>query len=560
MTMLTSVKVESRGARGYAELFERPLLIAPRKLQMMCDIVHARITSGGGGDADTLERELAVKQARREGAPWPHGSMVSQVSGGESPIVDGVAIVPIHGIIRARGETGYDGIASETFCSTIERRRELELCLADPSVRAILLDIDSPGGSCAGTFELADFIHESRGEKPIWAHCNGLAASAAYAIASSASRVLVTRTSECGHVGTYIAMLQVTGALESAGIRPIVVSSSELKTAGHPYVEQDEARVAELQRIVDEINAQFIATVARGRGMDEAAVLATEARLFVGGGAVEAGFADEVMGFEAALAALAEGDALRTTGAPSRANQFTHTVQFTRTEPGEGDDAARAATDGDTTMALLKKRPKANSPKNGPKGMDEDDEDEDEHPTADRDPNGPDSDLDPDGPDAMDDDDNDDDDPQAVRRAERTRVREITKRAEQLGFDPGCEMVERLLDSGASVEKATSKLFAAAGERPRRRSATKDPTAAMRKGVPDLVGQTTVTPDAGGDGAGGERGEPASYEQALAMVIEEHAQAGIPISKGEACRRVNRQWPALYQRTQKASMRLAPSR
>jgi signal peptide peptidase SppA len=537
-SLVTIEAPQGRGGRAYSELFNRPLAIERTKLELMTDIVWNRVTTGGGGTPESLEEEMATKAMRREGTPWPHGSRVGQVTGGQSYIVDGVAIVQIHGIIQARGSTGFDGWASEMFTSTIERRRELEACLSDPSVRAILLDIDSPGGTAAGTFELADFIYESRGAKPIWAHCNGLAASAAYALACSADKVLVTRTSECGHVGTYLAVMEYTEALEKAGIKPHVIASTELKVAGHPLVEQTDARLAELARIVLSLNAQFLATVARGRGMEVAEVEETGARLYVGSQAVKIGFADEVMGFEAALAALADTDTQ-----PGGAFATAQTP-----EPSEGADAARATADGDTDMALLKKKkPGAAAPKNGPKGMDGDDDEEDEAARAEGDPM-------PDDDEEEGAEDDDEASPEAARKAERARIREINSLARALGHDPDGEAVTKLIDSGASLAVATRELVAS---KPKRRAEAG--VGAMAKGVPALVGQTVVTNDAGGDGAGNASGEPATYADAMALVGEEAQQRGQALTEGQAAKLVNRRWPKLARRTQEAAKRSAPS-
>ena len=81
----------------------------------------------------------------------------------------------------------------------------------DAGVRAILLDIDSPGGETTGCFELADYIYSIRGIKPVYAAANDIALSAAYAIASAASRVFVTRTGAVGSVGVYALHVDQSG-------------------------------------------------------------------------------------------------------------------------------------------------------------------------------------------------------------------------------------------------------------------------------------------------------------------------------------------------------------
>ena len=113
-------------------------------------------------------------------------------------VLGGVAIIPVEGTLVAKlgmlcpysGMTGYDGI-----------RVNFLTALADDAVRAIVLDIDSPGGECSGLFDLVDTIVAGRGVKPIRAILTEVAFSAAYAIASAADRISVPRTGGVGSIG-----------------------------------------------------------------------------------------------------------------------------------------------------------------------------------------------------------------------------------------------------------------------------------------------------------------------------------------------------------------------
>ncbi|WP_233873584.1 hypothetical protein [Paraburkholderia adhaesiva] len=95
-------------------------------------------------------------------------------------VIEGVALIPIHDTLVAKlgtlhpysGMTGYDGIHAN-----------LAMALADDTVRAVVLDIDSPGGEVAGCFDLVDAIHAARGTKPLHAILTENAFSAAYAVA-----------------------------------------------------------------------------------------------------------------------------------------------------------------------------------------------------------------------------------------------------------------------------------------------------------------------------------------------------------------------------------------
>ena len=110
----------------------------------------------------------------------------------------GIAVIPIHGTLvrrtvgleAASGLTSYAGLAAQ-----------LDAALESSQVDAILLDIDSPGGESGGVFDLADRIRAAAAVKPVWAVANDMAFSAAYALASAANRVIVSRTGGVGSIG-----------------------------------------------------------------------------------------------------------------------------------------------------------------------------------------------------------------------------------------------------------------------------------------------------------------------------------------------------------------------
>jgi ClpP class serine protease len=109
-----------------------------------------------------------------------------------------VAIIPIHGLLTKRSEL-FDSFFGTTSYEEIHEL--ISSAIEDASVRSILLEIDSPGGEVSGLFDLVDFIYESRELKPIYAIANDHAFSAAYGIASAASKIFVNRTSGVGSIG-----------------------------------------------------------------------------------------------------------------------------------------------------------------------------------------------------------------------------------------------------------------------------------------------------------------------------------------------------------------------
>jgi signal peptide peptidase SppA len=206
--------------------------------------------------------------------------------------VAGVAVIPVSdtlvhklGTLRPySGMTGYDGI-----------RLNFIAALADPEVKAIVLDIDSPGGEVAGCFDLADTIFAARGEKPVWAICNEVAYSAAYAIASASDRITVPRTGGVGSVGVICLHCDLSKALGQAGIAVTLIQYGARKADGNEYQALSKEALARFQSDIDTMGDLFVATVARNRKLTDAKVRGTEASTFLGQRGVDIGFADTVM-------------------------------------------------------------------------------------------------------------------------------------------------------------------------------------------------------------------------------------------------------------------------
>ncbi len=211
----------------------------------------------------------------------------------------GIAVIPIHGTLVKRG-LGLD--AASGLTSYQEIGALLDAALADPSVAGILLDVDSPGGEAAGSFELARRVREAAAVKPIWAVANDAAFSAAYAIAAAAERLVVTETGGVGSIG--VIALHIDQSVKDAqeGYRYTAITAGTHKNDFSPHEPLAEGARAELQAEVDRLYDLFVGHVAATRGLDEAAVRATEAALYFGPNAVTAGLADGLGSLEAALA------------------------------------------------------------------------------------------------------------------------------------------------------------------------------------------------------------------------------------------------------------------
>ena len=264
-----------------ARLFGVPLAIHRPKLDVILSVLGARI-----GLTDMV-------------VPADYAPTTRPLS----PATGKVAVIPIHGTLvrRTSGLEAVSGLASYTSIAA-----QLDAALASPEVAAILLDVDSPGGESGGVFDLADRIRAGMQVKPVWAVANDMAFSAAYALASAASRVFVARTGGVGSIGVIAMHIDQSVKDAKDGVRYTAVFAGERKNDLNPHEPISDEAHAVLKAEVDRVYDLFVETVARHRGLDADAVRATEAGLFFGPDAVAAGLADVVGGFDDALSQLTQ--------------------------------------------------------------------------------------------------------------------------------------------------------------------------------------------------------------------------------------------------------------
>jgi len=273
-------------------LFNVPLAITPGKVEMIMAALAdrfglAKLFKPGGdvvmfsGDWDGDRGERAERRAY--------------------DVVAGVAIIPVQGTLVQKlgsmrpysGMTGYDGI-----------RACFSMALEDDDVKAIVLDVDSPGGEVAGCFDLVDAIHGARGIKPITSILSEHAYSAGYAIASAADRVIVPRTGGTGSVGVICAHVDFSKALSAAGIEVTLITYGERKADGNQHSPLSKEALKRFQADIDTMGDLFVETVARNRNMKASKVRSTQAATFLGAAGVEIGFADAVMAPDEAFRTL----------------------------------------------------------------------------------------------------------------------------------------------------------------------------------------------------------------------------------------------------------------
>ncbi|MCJ7678749.1 MAG: S49 family peptidase [Anaerolineales bacterium] len=183
-----------------------------------------------------------------------------------------VAVLPIYGTITQKGGGGFMDFLMGGGTSTEKFGAMFSQVMADESVKAVVLDIDSPGGSVFGVPELADMIFKARGGKPIIAVSNSLAASAAYWLASQADQIVVSPSSEVGSIGVYALHEDISEMVKGMGVAVTLVSAGKHKTEANEVEPLSEEARDAIQARVDDYYGMFVKAVARGRGVTESAV------------------------------------------------------------------------------------------------------------------------------------------------------------------------------------------------------------------------------------------------------------------------------------------------
>lgn len=268
-----------------ARLAGRPLAIAPRALD---GLLAASLPAAAQAAALRAHRDARLAA--------PQGYTVTDA---------GIAVVPIVGPLVTRGDWLSMLLGAASYGEITDA---IANATADPAARAVLLEVDSPGGEIGGLFDLVDQIAALRAAsgKPLWAAASESALSAGFAIGSVADRLYVSRTAEVGSVG--IVAIHVDGSVADAmaGLNWTLIHAGARKIDGNPHEPLSGSARVDIQADVDGLHAEFVALVARNRGLAADVVRATEAAIYRGQRAVDVGFADKLGTLGRALTDLTE--------------------------------------------------------------------------------------------------------------------------------------------------------------------------------------------------------------------------------------------------------------
>ena len=257
------------------------------KLQHLIQQVYyepSLITSAAHAAIRSLIEHRLVGDEARQGTDYCGDAV--EIPGME--IVDGIAHIPVAGAIGAK-LSGFAKGRGAVDVADIEQ--ELDQAEESPEVKAIVLDIDSPGGMVLGTPELADRIAQV--DKPIMSFSNGMIASAAYWLASATDAIYTTRTANSGSIGVYQAIYDESRAFEAQGVKVELIKAGKLKGMGYPGVPVNDATREHLQAGVNRIYGMFTEHVRNFRGDVDSAHM--QGQLFMGPEAVSNGLIDAIV-------------------------------------------------------------------------------------------------------------------------------------------------------------------------------------------------------------------------------------------------------------------------
>lgn len=206
----------------------------------------------------------------------------------------GVAVVEVHGVIG-------------NHVKITEFARLIDSVSSNRRLRAMLLDIDSPGGSATGSEVLFRSIQRVAESKPVYAYIRGMAASGGYYLACAASKIYSLPTALVGSIGVIYLRPVLEQLLSKVGVDFSVYKSGEFKDMTGFWRSPTDRESAKFQELINEIFDNFVAVVASGRSLEDSAVrdLATGEVMTAQRG-ISVGLVDEIGDFKDTLDAVAE--------------------------------------------------------------------------------------------------------------------------------------------------------------------------------------------------------------------------------------------------------------
>lgn len=284
-----------------AAVFGRPWAIEAAKFAEVTAFV--RFAMGGG-------KFSAEEIVARVGQPSP--ARVSRSTGA-------IGVIPLYGVIAQRTNLMSEfsgGTSVQQFTGALRQ------ALADDTIKAIVIDCDSPGGSTDGIAECAAELAAARGGKPIVAVANTLMCSAAYWICSQVDEVIASPSSQVGSIGVITAHVDESGALEQAGIKVTYLTAGKYKAEGNSAEPLSTEAMADISSRMGYFYGLFTKAVANGRGVSQAQVIDGygEGRVLTPDTALKAGMVDRIATLDETIARLGPSGGIRTASQSAEAD------------------------------------------------------------------------------------------------------------------------------------------------------------------------------------------------------------------------------------------------
>ena len=203
-----------------------------------------------------------------------------------------VALIPVEGVIVGTDDSGF---LFETVTTSPDTVELIEKADKNPNIRAIILEINSPGGSAVASEEIANAVKKINKTTVAWIRETGT--SGAYWVASSADYIVANRVSVTGSIGVIASYLEFPGLLERYNVTYQRLVSGKYKDIGSPYKEMDQEEREIFQRALDDIRDYFVDEVAKNRNLNKKdSDKIANGMFYLGAQAKELGLIDEIGG------------------------------------------------------------------------------------------------------------------------------------------------------------------------------------------------------------------------------------------------------------------------
>ncbi|MBI3922726.1 MAG: signal peptide peptidase SppA [Armatimonadetes bacterium] len=233
------------------------------------------------------------------------------MSAGGGSLEDSIALIHVSGMIMTGGEG--DGLFGEAMAGSEGIIDQLEQARKDRGVKAVVLRINSPGGSAAASQEIYQEVRQLSGRKPVISSMGDVAASGAYYIASATNTIVANPATMTGSIGVIMELHNMENLFRKIGLKAETVKSGPHKDLGNPAREITSEERGILQSMIDQVYNQFVDDVTRGRKkMTRAQVKAlADGRVYTGEMAKRLGLVDELGGLKAAIRIAAKASGIK---------------------------------------------------------------------------------------------------------------------------------------------------------------------------------------------------------------------------------------------------------